>query len=539
MNTAPNVKVIPAIKVRPNWGQGDEEPKRKLRVCAYARVSTGSEEQQTSFKSQMEYYSRLILANPDWEFAGIYADEGISARSMKKRKRFREMVADALDGKIDRILVKSVSRFARNVLDSLTVIEQLREKGIPVIFEKENLNSLDDDKRTNFMLTMYSSIAQEESDSLSDSVNWGIQRRNEQGKVRKVKTYGYDVGKDNEYIVNEEQAGVVRLIFELYLNGYSYFMVGCELEKRGIKTPRGNDKWDSTTIEGMLKNEKYTGDVLLQKTITKPWVQKKRSASADNQMYLVENALEPIISKEVFERTKREMAYRKSLRSCTKSGRGGYSSKYPFSSKVYCYGCGSIFRRHGYYADREHTRVHWVYTWTCSNHKNNGNRACTQNAIKETDLENSFIRVVNMIVTDKAQMIQNIKDSITEALGERLTGARAEALKEKIADKQKELVKLVRATGTAGNSIDESVARERLVGEIKALTSEMTALENQATEMGHTSERLTALCELISEQTILTEFDGTVFRKMVNRITVDGRELTYDLGSGITITDTI
>ena len=237
--------------------------------------------------------------------------------------------------------MKSVSRFARNVLDSLTIIDKLRQKGIPVIFEKEKLNSLYDDKRTNFMLTMYASIAQEESDSLSDSVNWGIQRRNEQGFVRKVKTYGYDV-LNKQYVVNEQQAGVVKLIFELYLSGLSYFQISKELKSRGIKSPKGLDRWDTSTIEQMLKNEKYVGDALLQKTIAQPWRNRKRSATADNQMYLVEDDHEAIISDEMFERVKREMAYRKTLRANTKSGKGGYSSKYPFSSKIYCYGCGGI-----------------------------------------------------------------------------------------------------------------------------------------------------------------------------------------------------
>lgn len=539
MNIASNVRVIPAT-AGPRRTTEDEQPfiYRKKRVAAYARVSTGREEQQTSFKSQTEYYTRLILSNPDWELVGIYADEGISARSMKKRKRFREMIADALAGKIDQILVKSVSRFARNVLDSLTIIEQLREKGIPVIFEKENLNSLHDDKRTNFMLTMYASIAQEESDSLSDSVNWGIQRRNEQGFVRKVKTYGYSV-EGHEYVVNEEEAGVVRLIFELYLTGMSYQNIGKELQKRGIRSPKGNEKWDPTTIQQMLTNEKYTGDVLLQKTTAIPWRAKHRSASADRQMYLVESDHESIISKEMFERVKREMAYRTSLRAPTKSGRGGYSSKYPFSSKIYCSQCGSIFRRHGYYFDREKAPDRYIYTWTCANHKRNGNSACTQNAIKESELERSFIRVINMLITDKATMIANIRDSITESLNDALTGVEAEEIKGRIELKRRELVKAVQGSVTDENPMAGERERERLIAEIEELNGQLQALENRATELQHTAERLKAITDMIGQQGALDRFDGVVFRKVVNRITVDGKELTYDFGNGIVITDTV
>ena len=313
MNDERKIRVIPATNSRRLFVDDDSPIKmQKKKVAAYARVSTGREEQQTSFKSQMEYYTRLILSNPDWEMVGVYADEGISGRSMKKRAKFREMIKDALDGKIDMILVKSVSRFARNVLDSLTIIEQLREKRIPVVFEKEKLNSLQDDKRTNFMLTMYASIAQEESDSLSDSVNWGIQRRNEQGFVRKAKTYGYDV-LNHEYVINKEQAEVVRLIFELYLSGLSFRLISEELKRRNIKSPSGLDRWDESTIEGMLQNEKYIGDALLQKTIVRPWVQKKRAASADSQQYYVEDDHEAIISKELFFRVQEEIMRRSAM----------------------------------------------------------------------------------------------------------------------------------------------------------------------------------------------------------------------------------
>ncbi len=534
MSEERKIRVIPATDTRRLFVD-DESPivVQKKRVAAYARVSTGREEQQTSFKSQLEYYTRLILTNPDWEMVGVYADEGISGRSMKKRVRFREMIADALNGKIDMILVKSVSRFARNVLDSLTIIEQLREKRIPVIFEKEKLNSLQDDKRTNFMLTMYASIAQEESDSLSDSVNWGIQRRNEQGFVRKAKTYGYDV-LNHEYVINKEQAEVVRLIYELYLTGYSYRMISEELKSRAIKSPTGLDRWDESTIEGMLKNEKYIGDALLQKTINQPWVKKKRSASADTQQYYVEDDHEAIVSDEMFERVKREMEYRRSLRSCTKSGRGGYSSKYPLSSKVYCYQCGCIFRRHGYYSGEN-----YVKTWTCSNHKLNGNNACTQLAIKESEIHASFIRVVNMLIEDKDGMVQRITESIQETLAERLTDQANDELAKKIAAKERQLVRAVKAAQNAEDLISGEREREQLIAEIEALKQEQKKRSFQVVDLEHTNERFQAIWDMVAVKGKLTEFDGDMFRKVVNRITVDGKELTYDFGCGITITDII
>ena len=534
MSEDKKIRVIPATNSR-RLLVDDDSPivVKKKRVAAYARVSTGREEQQTSFKSQTEYYTRLILSNPDWVMVVIYADEGISGRSMKKRAKFREMINDALNGKIDLILVKSVSRFARNVLDSLTIIEQLREKRIPVIFEKEKLNSLQDDKRTNFMLTMYASIAQEESDSLSDSVNWGIQRRNEQGFVRKAKTYGYDV-LNHEYVINKEQAEVVRLIYELYLTGLSYRLISEELRRRGIKSPTGLDRWDESTIEGMLQNEKYIGDALLQKTISRPWVQKKRSASADPQQYYVEDDHEAIISDEQFERVKREMEYRRSLRSCTKSGKGGYSSKYPLSSKIYCYQCGCIFRRHGYYCGEK-----YVKTWTCSNHKNNGNAACTQLAIKETEIHKSFVRVANMLIADKDGMVKKITDSIRETIAARMSSEESERIRKKIAEKERALIKAVKAAQSAEDLISGEREREQLIAEIENLKKEQSKASLQLVDMEHTNDRLQVIWDLVESRGKLEEFDGDIFRKMVNRITVDGKELTYDLGSGITITDSI
>lgn len=534
MSEERKIRVIPATNPRRLFV--DEESPisiQKKKVAAYARVSTGREEQQTSFKSQLEYYTRLILGNPDWEMVGVYADEGISGRSMKKRVRFREMIKDALDGKIDMILVKSVSRFARNVLDSLTIIEKLREKRIPVVFEKEKLNSLQDDKRTNFMLTMYASIAQEESDSLSDSVNWGIQRRNEQGFVRKAKTYGYDV-LNHEYVVNKEQAEVVRLIYELYLTGLSYRLISIELKNRGIKSPTGLEKWDESTIEGMLQNEKYIGDALLQKTVSRPWVAKKRSASADSQQYYVEDDHEAIISDEMFERVKREMEYRRSLRSCTKSGRGGYSSKYPLSSKVYCYQCGSIFRRHGY-----NNGDQYVKTWVCANHKSNGNTACTQLAIKETEIQASFIRVANMLLEDKDGMVKKITESIQETLSERISDQANDELKRKIAAKEKLLVKAVKSAQTADDLLSGEREREQLISEIEELKKEQKKHSMQVVDLEHTNERFNALWGMVTDKGKLTEFDGDTFRRVVNRITVDGKELTYDFGCGIIITDSI
>ena len=314
----------------------------------------------------------------------------------------------------------------------------------------------------------------------------------------------------------------------------SFRLISEELKRRNIKSPSGLDRWDESTIEGMLQNEKYIGDALLQKTIVRPWVQKKRAASADSQQYYVEDDHEPIISDEMFERVKREMEYRRSLRSCTKSGRGGYSSKYPLSSKVYCYQCGCIFRRHGYQCGDK-----YIKTWTCSNHKLNGNSVCTQLAVKESELYDSFVRVVNMLIEDKEGMVKKITESIQETLTERLADQANDELAKKIASKERQLVKAVKTAQTAEDLIGGEREREQLITEIEALKQEQKKRSLQVVDLEHTNDRFQALWDMVAEKGKLTEFDGDMFRKIVNRVTVDGKELTYDFGCGITITDSI
>lgn len=531
MEQATKVRVIPAA---PKQNSYESLFERKKRVCAYARVSTNKEEQVTSFESQKRYYTQFIQANPDWEFVGIYADEGISGRSMKKRVEFRRMVQDALDGKVDMIMVKSVSRFARCVIDVLSIIDELRAKGVPVIFEKERLNSIEDDKRTNFMITLYASIAQEESDSLSDSVNWGIQRRNEQGIVRGVRIYGYDINDDKKYVVNPEQAEVVRLIFTLYLNGLSSKGIANELKARGIKTYKGLDDWDESTLLYMLKNEKYLGNALLQKTIQKPSRAKHRTSFADKQMYLVEDNHEAIIDEETFKRVQRELEFRKTIRSYTKTGRGGYSSMYPFSCKVFCYQCGSVFRRHNFT-----TAGKKVYTWVCVNHENNGNGMCTQKPIKEEELQGAFVRVINALVTDKKAMLDKIQESINETVGTDDIDTRIANLDVKTQAKQKELVSLMNKAKNADELIMNEGLQNEIMNEIEKLNEQKKQLENSTVENQKDEKRLKILLDLAGGEAQLTKFDETLCRSILNKAVVDGKEVTFDLGNGLEITETL
>ena len=237
----------------------------KRRAAGYARVSTDSEEQQTSYEAQVDYYTNYIKGRNDWEFVKVYTDEGISATNTKHREGFKRMVADALAGKIDLIITKSVSRFARNTVDSLTTVRKLKEKGIEVYFEKENIWTLD--SKGELLITIMSSLAQEESRSISENCTWGQRKRFADGKVTVPFAHflGYDRGKDGNLVVNPEQAVTVRRIYTMFIQGRTPFSIASQLTADGVLTPGGKQKWSASCVRNILSNEKYKGDALLQK----------------------------------------------------------------------------------------------------------------------------------------------------------------------------------------------------------------------------------------------------------------------------------
>lgn len=267
------VTMIPATKNRFTALPTASVARRK--VAGYARVSTDSEEQQTSYEAQVDYYTHYIQSREDWEFVGVYTDEGISATNTKHRDGFKQMVKDALAGKIDLIVTKSVSRFARNTVDSLTTVRKLKEHGTEIYFEKENIFTFD--SKGELLITIMSSLAQEESRSISENVTWGQRKRFADGKVSMPykQFLGYEKGEDGTPVINEEEAAIVRLIYKLFLEGKTPAGICRYLEQQGIPTPSGKQKWSQTTVDSILSNEKYKGDALLQKKFTTDFLTKK------------------------------------------------------------------------------------------------------------------------------------------------------------------------------------------------------------------------------------------------------------------------
>lgn len=273
----------------------------KLRVAAYCRISTNHEEQESSLETQISYYGKLIAGHEDWELVKIYAERA-SGTQLKKRPEFMQMIKACKQGKIDLILTKSISRFGRNMLDTLRTLYELFNLGVKIYFEKENLNNFDKEMRT--MMGIYAGFAQEESKNMSDNIKWGIRGRMREGKVclNCTRFLGYDKDENGRLVVVESEAVIVRIIFELYLKGFGVRRIKKFLEENGIKTVTGKDVWSTSTIDRILSNEKYVGDVLMQKSFTEDFLTGKRSKNdGELSMYFIENDHEAIIEREIFE----------------------------------------------------------------------------------------------------------------------------------------------------------------------------------------------------------------------------------------------
>ena len=338
------ITVIPAKKRIGSRKQITEE-KPKLRVAAYCRVSTDRDEQESSYETQAAHYTEFIEKNPEWKLAGIYADDGISGTNTKKREEFNRMIEDCMAAKIDMVITKSISRFARNTLDCLKYIRQLKEKNISVYFEKENINTMD--AKGEVLLTIMASLAQQESQSLSQNVKLGLQFRYQAGKVQvnHNRFLGYTKDDEGNLVIVPEEAEIVMRIYREYLEGASLYQIGQGLEADGIKTAAGSSYWLQSTLKKILTNEKYIGDALLQKTYTVDFLNKKRVANNGIvPQYYVENSHPAIIPREKFMKVQEEMYRRAHMECGPDKKRRIYSSRYALSSIVYCAHCNDIFR---------------------------------------------------------------------------------------------------------------------------------------------------------------------------------------------------
>ena len=369
---------------------------KKRRVAGYARVSTDSDEQFTSYEAQVDYYTKFIQSKPDWEFVKVYTDEGISATNTKRREGFKEMVSDALAGKIDLIVTKSVSRFARNTVDSLVTIRKLKENGVECYFEKEGIYTFDG--KGELLITIMSSLAQEESRSISENVTWGQRKRFSDGKVSMPykRFLGYEKGEDGLPVVNEEEAAVVRLIYRLFLEGKTSVGIGKYLEGLNIPSPSGLCKWSKTTVDSILTNEKYKGDALLQKKFTVDFLQKKMKPNeGEVPQYYVEGSHQAIIEPDEWAQVQTEFARRKQL------GRA-YSGKSVLSTKLVCADCGGYYGQKVWHSTDQYRRV----IWQC-NSKFENEKKCGTPTLESNTIQDIFIKAYNQLMQNQKQVIED------------------------------------------------------------------------------------------------------------------------------------
>ena len=379
------------------------------RVAGYARVSTDSEEQLTSYEAQVDYYTRYIKSRSDWLFVDVYTDEGISATNTKKRDGFNRMVQDALDGKIDLIVTKSVSRFARNTVDSLTTVRKLKEVGVEVYFEKENIWTLD--SKGELLITIMSSLAQEESRSISENVTWGQRKRFADGKVSIPygQFLGYRKGEDGLPEIVPEEAEIVRRIYRLFMQGKTPNAIAKLLTLEGVPTPGGKKVWQFTTVESILTNEKYKGAALLQKRFTVDFLQKKMKVNeGEVPQYYVENSHPPIIQPGEWDRVQAEFQRRKAL------GKNHNCSRL-FSGQIICGDCGEYYGSKVWHSNSKYRRV----IWQC-NGKFRGEHKCGTPHLYESDIQRLFLSAVSKLFAERETILETcrlIQTTLTDNSG--------------------------------------------------------------------------------------------------------------------------
>ncbi len=510
--------LIPKKKV---GSQKPSEEKKKLRVAAYARVSTDHEEQESSYEIQVEYYTTLIKSNPEWEFVAVYSDDGISGVDAKKRDGFLQMIEDCRARKIDKILTKSISRFARNTVDCLNYTRELRELNIAVQFEKENINTMD--AAGEVMLTIMAAMAQQESESLSQNVRLGLKFRNEQGKVTVNHNWflGYTKDEDGNLIIDEEQAAVVRRIYRSFLYGMSLKQIKRALEKDGIKNGAGHLTWYESNIRQILTNEKYIGDALLQKTWTYSVLDKKRRKNdSDVPQYYVSDNHEPIISKETFAAVQAEIARRANL--LGENGRKRvYSGRYAYSGILFCGTCGDVMTRLVWNSHGKKKPV-----WRCASRIAGGIKACTSRKIDESDLHALTMRAINLA---KAAHKTNLA-LVTECVAEGLDAERMErvaAIDAEVKSLQEQLLRM------KPDSTEEATLGEKII----CLRDERNALcGNAALETQRINDIRDCAAVFAGMAAPLEEFDEQYVRGLMEKIVVYEERIVFYFKNGQEIT---
>ena len=518
--TAPSILVIPA---RPETAK-ERESQRQLRVAAYCRVSTKDEEQLTSYEAQQTYYTDMIMQNPNWTMAGIFADEGITGTSAAKRPEFLKLIRKCRQKKIDMVLVKSISRFARNTVDCLNYIRALKELGIAVVFEKENINTMDSESE--MLLTLMGAFAQAESESMSANIKWGRRQAMREGKVtfQYKHLYAYERGEDDKPRVIPEQAEVVRRMFDSFLMGNSIRMIKAELERDKIPAVSGGESWSEATIRNILKNEIYCGDVLLQKTYVSDCISKKSIKNTGQlPMYLIQNHHEGIVSRDKFNAVQAEFARRNARRTpnkrYTSTGRSCYSGKYALTERLVCGGCGTLYRRCVWNKRGQKWAV-----WRCASRVDYGSKYCKQSpTLYEKPLQRAILAVLNSVMSKKEALAGQITEAMRMELLSLPGGTMSMAdIDRRLAELEQEFQSVFQQSREKPDGFMEYAQTFQRINEEAARLKEQRQylLDQQQIDSAANGRIAHARDVLNSSVAEITEWDESMIRQLVDTVTV-------------------
>ncbi|HEY9059240.1 MAG TPA: recombinase family protein [Pseudobacteroides sp.] len=528
MSMVREVTIIPANK--PRFSAQNQGVTRKRNVAAYARVSTDKEEQQTSYEAQVDHYTKHIKSNPEWNFAGIYSDEGISATNTKKREGFKRMIADALDGKIDLILTKSVSRFARNTVDTLTTVRKLKEKGVEVFFEKENIYTLD--SKGELLITIMSSLAQEESRSMSENIQWGRRKSFADGKVSLPysKFLGYEKGADGLPQIVESEAVIVRRIYNEFLEGKTANDIAKRLTEECVPTPGGCQNWQPHTVQSILTNEKYKGDAILQKTFTVDFLNKKKKINeGEVPQYYIENSHPAIVEPCVFEMVKEEFARR--------AEGGKMISCSILSGRIVCGDCGGFYGRKVWHAGSEYAKT----VWHCNN-KFQKRKYCSTPTLKEEAIKKAFVAAFNHIIDNKAEIFENYELCLDAITDDSTFRSEIKEIDKQCSEIETLIEKLIAANARTQLEQDEyNKSYNNYVARYDKLQKRRAELGSEIAKCAAKRVTVSAfLSELKKHNTPLADFDDRIWQATLNHMKIlndgkavfvfrDGTELTWSV----------
>jgi len=495
---------------------------KRLRVAAYCRVSTDTEDQLNSYKSQVEYYTELIKSKPEWSLAGIYADEAITGTQVKKREDFQRLINDCMNGDVDMVITKSISRFARNTLDTLKYVRMLKDKGVAVFFEEENINTLTMDGE--LLLVILSSVAQQEVENISANVKKGLKMKMQRGELVGFQgCLGYDYNpEDKTLTVNEEEAAVVRYIFQRYTEGAGGSVIAKELENLGYKTKRGSPKWADSTVIGIIKNEKYKGDILLGKTFTVDPISKRRlyNFGEEDQFYIREHH-EPIISEEVFEAAQEILRRRAKPRSLNVDGkREKFSRKYAFSCMIECGFCGGTLTRRSWHSSSQYNKA----IWQCVVSTKKGKKFCPESkGVDERTIERAFVESYRLLCQNNKDVLDEFMKRTEEALSESNAGKR-------LAKAEKDIHALeVKKNKLVDMRLEDTIDKETydrkyldLSSQIEQLQKECESLQDAAETETTMRKRVAMFRQTLEQNEVLDTFDRHIFESIVEKVIVGG-----------------